>query len=151
MFETIGIAGFIWLVAGVVFTVLEFAVPGVITIFFGFGAILTGILSAFLNISLNSQIFIFLGSSLLSLALLRKYLKNVFVGFKKKNSDPVDSLSEHVGKKATVRTKISPSKQGTVLYNGTVWEAESIEDIEEGDTVQIIGLDSIVLKVIKID
>ena len=151
MFDTIGLTSFIWIITGIALTILEFVIPGVITIFFGFGALLTGILSVFLDIPLNGQIVIFLGSSVLSLIFFRKYLKSIFVGHKRDNPDPTRNISEHVGKKVIARSKISPNKRGTVLYNGTVWEAESVEDIEEGETVQIIGLDSIVLKVVKID
>ncbi len=151
MFDTIGLASFIWIITGIALIVLEFAIPGVITIFFGFGALLTGILSVFLDIPVNSQILIFLGSSLVSLIFFRKYLKSIFSGYKKDNPDTTRNISEHVGKKAVARSNISPDKRGTVLYNGTVWEAESVEDIEKGETVQIIGLDSIVLKIVKID
>ena len=151
MFDTIGLTSFIWIIMGIALTVLEFVIPGVITIFFGFGALFTGILSIFLDIPLNGQIFIFLGSSVVSLVLFRKYLKSIFVGHKQDNPDTTRNISEHVGQKAVARSKISPNKRGTVLYNGTVWEAESVEDIEKGETVQIIGLDSIVLKIVKID
>ena len=151
MFDTIGLASFIWIITGIALTVLEFIIPGVITIFFGFGALITGILSVFLDIPLNGQLFIFLGSSVVSLIFFRKYLKSIFVGYKQDNPDTTRNISEHVGKQAVARSKISPNRRGTVLYNGTVWEAESVEDIEEEETVQIIGLDSIVLKVVKID
>lgn len=151
MFDTISLASFIWLILGVIFVVLEFLIPGVIIIFFGFGGLLVGVLSLFLGFSINSQILLFLGSSVVFLILFRRYLKGIFTGFRKDNADTTRNISDHVGKRAVVQTRITPSSQGTVLYNGTVWEAESVEEIEEGETVQIIGLDSIVLKVVKID
>ena len=151
MFEVIGLTSFIWLVAGIVLTVLEFVIPGVITIFFGLGALLTGILSIFLDISVNLQIFIFLGSSVVSLIVFRKYLKAVFVGFKKDSPDTTQNISEHVGKKAVAQSRIGPNIRGTVMYNGTVWEAESEDEIQEGDTVRITGLTSIVLQVVRAD
>jgi len=149
MFDTISLTNFIWIVAGIVLTVLEFIIPGVITIFFGFGALFTGILSIFFDISLNIQILIFLGSSVISLVFLRKYLKAVFVGLKKDNTYSSINSSEHIGKTAIAESRIGPKLRGTVLFNGTVWEADSSEEIEKGDPVIITGVESIIFQVTK--
>jgi membrane protein implicated in regulation of membrane protease activity len=68
----------IWFVLGLVLILLEFQIPGVVTVFFGIGAWATAILCLFFPIDLASQLFVFLVVSVLSLVFLRKWLKSYF-------------------------------------------------------------------------
>jgi len=135
----------IWFLIGLVFLLLELVVPGLVIVFFGVGAWITALCSVFFNIDINIQILIFTVSSVITLALLRNYLKKRF--FKEDTTLQGSLDEEFIGKTATVESVIQPGKQGKVSFKGTQWEAESDQRIEEGTRVQIIGKNSIILQV----
>lgn len=139
----------IWFVIGLILLVLEFLAPGLLVIFFGIGAWVTALVCLFLTPGVNSQILIFLVTSVLSLLLLRKYLKRVFY---KDEHAPEDTLSdEFIGKTAVVEVPIKNGKRGKVIFKGTSWTAESDYNLEKGHQVMIISKESIVLKVVPIE
>src|SRR5688572_14746511 len=131
----------IWLAIGFVFFLLEFALPGFIVFFFAIGAWITGIVLVFTDISLNSQLLIFLGSSLLTILLFRKQLKRIM--WSRKNASEIED--ELVGKTGVAQTFIAPGENGKVDFKGTIWDACSEETIAIGEKVTIIGNDSILL------
>src|SRR5688572_13114066 len=57
-------AAVIWFIVGFIFFLLEFVVPGLILFFFAVGAWLVAILSLFIDLSINSQLLIFLATSI---------------------------------------------------------------------------------------
>ncbi|UCG28603.1 MAG: NfeD family protein [Bacteroidales bacterium] len=135
----------IWFLIGLVFLLLELIVPGLVIVFFGVGAWITALSCVFFDIDINIQILIFTVSSVLSLALLRNYLKRRF--FKEDTNQEGSLDEEFIGKTAIVKTPIKPGIQGKVSFKGTQWEAESDQSIDEGTRVRITGKDSIILKV----
>jgi membrane protein implicated in regulation of membrane protease activity len=132
----------VWFIIGFIFFLLEFAVPGFILFFFGLGAWTVAITSLLTDISLNTQIFLFLGSSLLTVLLFRNWVRKR-LGMNKAAKQNLED--EFVGKIARAETAILPGKQGKVYFKGTSWMATSNEMINEGDDVIITGQDSIVL------
>ena len=68
----------IWFLIGLVLLVLEFSAPGLIIAFFGVGAWVVALVTLFIDISLTTQLIIFLVTSVLMLVFLRKYLQKVF-------------------------------------------------------------------------
>ena len=132
----------IWFLIGLVLIILEFALPGVITIFFGIGAWLVSLLCLIFDIPLNLQIILFIIVSIVSLVLLRKSVKRLF---ENRSEKEVDELHEYLDQKVTVITAISPDKPGRVEFRGSSWNAESDEDIPEGATVKIIDKKNITL------
>jgi membrane protein implicated in regulation of membrane protease activity len=140
----------IWFLVGLVLLLLEFTMPGLIIFFFGVGAWIVAALcfaSTYVHDSINMQLLIFLVSSILSLLVLRKWLKGIFHGHTDLEQDLTQDMEEFVGQKAVVTTKISPKKGGKVELNGTNWKAESDMEIEEGVTVEVVSKDNITLKV----
>jgi len=89
-------APLIWFLIGLVFLLLEFLLPGLIVLFFGFGAWVTAICTLIFDLGLNAQLVVFIGTSILSLIFLRKYFKRIFVGKDEKAVDEI--LEEFVGK-----------------------------------------------------
>ena len=77
----------IWFLIGALFVIAEFIMPTFIMFFFAIGAILVSAITAFSDITINSQIILFALFSVLSLLLLRSYVKNVFRGFQFKGED----------------------------------------------------------------
>lgn len=129
-----------WIIGGLILLLLELAIPGVVIMFFGIGAILTGILLLQFQISIVFQVLIFISFSLLMLVLMRKYIVKRFN--KKDRSIETEDI---IGAEAKVISKISPNEQGKVEFRGSFWKAESDSEIEVGAKVKIIGKKSIVL------
>ena len=130
----------IWFLIGLMLLILEFALPSLIVFFFGLGALVVAFICLFMNVSLNTQLLIFILSSVLSLVCLRKG----FIVSKQKTSE---NIEEFIGKRAVVKEKIMPQVPGKVEFHGTNWAAEADEEIAEGTMVKIIGKDNITLKV----
>lgn len=132
----------IWFIIGFALFMLEFAVPGFILFFFGIAAWIVAILTLFIDISLNIQLLIFLGSALITVALFRKYLKEKLGMYRE---TPRLLEDEFIGKVGYAETAISPKKNGKVEFKGTSWDASSADTIAAGQKVQIIETKSILL------
>jgi membrane protein implicated in regulation of membrane protease activity len=137
----------IWFLVGLVLLIMEFVMPGLIIAFFGVGAWIVAIICLFIDIPLNAQLLIFIVTSVLSLLLLRKWLKGIFMGHVVSRQDVKENLEEFIGQRAVVKERIVPNGRGKVEFHGTGWTAEAEEDIAEGTAVEIIGKDNITLKV----
>ena len=140
----------IWFLLGLALLITEFAMPGLIVFFFGVGACIVAIvclLSSYVAGSINTQLIIFIGSSVASLLLLRRWLKGIFLGHTVSKQDLKQNLEEFVGQRAVVVDKIVPKAGGKVEFHGTNWEARAEQEIAAGAVVEIIGKDNITLKV----
>jgi len=140
----------IWFLVGLALLIFEFIMPGLIIGFFGAGAWIVAIIclfSVYVAGSLNAQLIIFIIASVLSLLLLRKWLKGIFIGHVKSKQDTTKDLNEFIGERAVVKEKITPKASGKVEIHGTNWVAESDEEIAEGTVVEITAKDNLTLKV----
>lgn len=145
-------AEIIWFIIGLVLMLSEFVMPGLIIAFFGIGAWIVAILCMIIpGITLNLQLFIFIISSVVLLLALRKQVSKVFTGFEKQKNVAAADVDDFIGHRTIVIKPISKNKKGKVEFHGTAWDAEADEDIGEGQTVEIIGKDSIILKVKSIE
>lgn len=133
-----------WLIMGVMCFLLELVLPGFILFFFGLGAWITALACYLHPVTLNYQLLIFLSSSLLSLLLLRNFLRRIFFG---DVSD--DETHDSEGDTAEVIADIVPPAEGQVLYSGTQWRAVADERIEKGTIVTIVSQDGITMRVKK--
>ena len=140
----------IWFLVGIILLVMEFALPGLIIAFFGLGACVVAIICLLTEIPLNAQLLIFIGSSVLSLLCLRKWLKGIFMGHIKSKQNMTENLKEFIGERVIVKSKIIPKLGGKVELHGTNWQAEADEEIDVGAVVEITGKDSLTLKVKKL-
>ncbi len=141
--------GLIWLIIGVIFFVLEMAVPGFVLFFFGLAAWITALGCYILPWSLNTQLAVFLVSSLVSLFSLRSVAKKVFLGDTKDNEK--DSIMANGGEKCVVSAAINPPAEGQVKFAGTFWRAEAEENIEEGVVVEIVEQKNLLITVKRIN
>lgn len=135
-------AAVIWFLIGFIFFILEFVLPGLIVFFFGVGAWIVAIITFFTDISINSQLIIFLASSIVTTLIFRNWLKKLI--WRKKHSTELME-DEFLGKTGRAETAISPFQKGKVAFKGTTWDAHSEDIIEKGETVTIIGNESILL------
>jgi membrane protein implicated in regulation of membrane protease activity len=136
-------AAVIWFLVGFIFFLLEFAVPGLILFFFAVGAWLVAILSLFTDFSINTQLIIFLASSVVTILIFRNWVKKII--WTRKYSSEIED--EFLGKTGISETLIGPGKNGKVDFKGTTWDAKSDDTIEKGEQVTIVGNDSILLLV----
>lgn len=141
----------IWFLIGLVLMLLEFVLPGFIVFFFGVGAWIVALICLFADVSINVQLILFLVASVLLLVSLRRWMRGIFVGYKKYGRASDDDMSEFIGKKAVATRRIDPILGGKVELHGTSWSAETDGDepIEEGTPVEITGKHDLTLKVRK--
>jgi membrane protein implicated in regulation of membrane protease activity len=131
----------IWFVVGFIFFLLEFAVPGLILFFFAVGAWFIAIISLFVDLSINTQLFIFLVASIVSILIFRKWVKELIWT----RNLPSELEDEFLGKTGKAETFIGPGSDGKVDFKGTVWSARSEDIIEKGEDAIIVGNESILL------
>lgn len=133
----------VWFLIGLIFALLELGLPGLIIIFFGIGAWITSLTSLVFDLSVGSQILIFVISSVLALIFLRKWFQRKF--FQSKGNVSSDDDDELTGKRAKAQTAFNPGEVGKVELNGALWEATSDEPVSLGQMVEIINKKSIKL------
>lgn len=141
----------IWFLLGLILALLEFAVPGVILIFFGIGAWVVAA-ATYLGItkSLGAQLLSFATVSGIVLVILRERLKGKLYGHEDHIQDLSQNLDEFTGKSVIVRKDVLPGKLGgKVEFKGATWSAVSDEPIKKGQVATITGVNGITLKVRK--
>ena len=137
-----------WFLGGLVLVFLEFLLPGLVVIFFGAGAIITSVACMIFDLELNAQILVFTISSVLTLVLLRKALKTMFMGSSTGSAgDESVSNAEFVGCEATVVEAFGVNKNGRVELNGTEWKAVCDQSLAVGETVVVTGQRNLTLEV----
>lgn len=136
----------LWFFFGLALMLMEMILPGFIVVFFGAGAwIVALLLWVGMPISFSTQLVVFLVSSVILLFAFRKYGKKYFQGkVSKENPVSIDSVT---GEKVTVVADIRPGSGGRVEFNGTVWNAESNEELPKGTTAEIVERNNLTLKV----
>ena len=129
----------IWFLIGTAFLIAEFTMPAFIMFFFAIGAYVVTIITAFYDLSINSQIILFGLSSIISLVLLRNYMKNIFKGNESKGEDKYfDNSIDPKNNIAIVSKTINLNSFGEIKYKGTFYKAQSESLINEGKKVKIV-------------
>ena len=128
----------VWLVAFVLFIIIEAIGTDLVTIWFAGGALIALIISFIPNVPWWVQLIVFFVISIVCLfavrPLARKYMRGKIV---KSN---VDSL---VGRKGMLLEDISAFKRGIVQLGDVKWTAVGIEDntkIDAGTVVEIVAI-----------
>jgi len=135
----------IWLLIGIAFFAVEMAIPGFIVFFFGVGAWCVSCTVWLVDLSLSTQLIVFLLTSIVTLVLFRKLLTGVFTGEKKEETDSVTyNPSPATG---TVVEPITPPAEGKVKYAGTYWRAVADEAIQSDTTVEVVDQNDLIIKV----
>jgi inner membrane protein len=135
----------IWFLIGLALLLAELALPGLIVIFFGLGAWTAALAFLLFDLSFNGQLIVFMAASLLNLVLLRRSLQQRWWQRRQRGTELTD---EFLGRTCSVTVPILPGPGGgKVHFKGTTWKALANVEIPAGETVRIIGKDSIVLLV----
>lgn len=144
-------AAIIWFVAGLVLILSEFAMPGLIIIFFGAGAWVVSAAVYFKwTTTLQSQLLLFCLASILLLIALRRWLRGKFHGHVSRKQDLNVNLDEFTGKDVLVLRDVIPQQQGgQAELKGATWNAVSDVPIKAGETATVVQMDGLTLKIEK--
>ena len=130
----------IWLIIAILFFILVLFVPGFLLFWLGVGALITMVVSIFVD-SVGIQIGIFTVSSILLLFCTRPLAKK----FTKNDTTPTNAYSI-IGKNGIVVKEINSIKGiGQIKVNGEIWSAKTLsnEIIPEGEFVTVLKLDGV--------
>ena len=138
----------IWILSGAIMILAEFLFSGFIAVFFGLGAVITGISIAFgISGSTGTPYLIFSASSIILLLIARNQMKNWFQGdlVEEKNTDIDTGIVGDTVEVVSGFDESSPG-HGIVSYRGSNWNARSEEEKHEtGSRRNIVGRESNVL------
>lgn len=135
----------IWALVGVVLILAEFAMTGVILVFFGVAALLVGLLLwAGVDMSLNTQILVFGALAIGLLLMARDRVRTWFHGKSEQASDGIEVLVP-----GTPVTALGDFVDGAglVTHRGARWNAECDAPVASGQRVWITGRRGLVLTV----
>lgn len=132
----------IFSIAGLVFLILEMAVPAMFFLNLAIAAVITAVISlAVVEIAKLVTIFVLL--SILFIILLRP----IFLKHKPYKSTGIEG--KYIGKTAKVTAAVNQNS-GTISIYDERWEARSSEEIPEGSIVKITGNDNLIMFVEKV-
>ncbi len=133
--------------AGALLMLLELLAPGFVIFFFGLSAASVGLCRFAFAQAFDAtwQIASFSLFSVFYLAVLRRWLKNVFMGTKASSSG--DFENQYVGRVGRVTGAISPPLAGRVMIGDAEWTAEADTPVPEGADVKVISQNNITMKV----
>lgn len=130
----------IWLIIAILFFILEMMGPGFLLFWVGVGALLTMVVSIFVD-NIAIQLGIFTISSTALLFCTRPFVKK----FSKNDTVPTNAYS-FIGKTGIVIKEINPIKGiGQIKVNGEIWSAKPSSDdiIAEGELVTVLKIDGV--------
>lgn len=139
----------IWFLVGFFLTIMEFFVPGVILVFFGISAWIVALTTAIgLTGSSTSQLILFSVAAICLIALMRRWIRDKFIGHVSDVQNLEVNLDDFIGRKTVVTEDIQPGDAGgAVEFKGARWRAVSDRHIAQGETVRIVSRDGLTLKV----
>lgn len=126
----------IWLIGAIVFAVVEFIVPGLISIWFAISAVATMFFSMVIE-SILYQGYFFIIVSIVLLFLTRSYCKKI----RSQKNDKVDRITGTI-----VEIKDIDEKGNYILYlDGKHWLGKSEVPLNVGDKAKILKIEGIKL------
>jgi len=133
----------IWFLIGLGFLFLEFTMPSFIIFFFGLGALNVSLITGLVNdnLSFNTQIIIFICSSIFYLLILRNRLKNIFFGSQTAGYDKDNDNQNEQQKYAIVSKEIKSDDFGEIKFKGSYYKAQSDTNIKKNENVEVIDYD----------
>ena len=130
-----------WLSIGLLLMIAELFIPGTFVMWFGFGAVLTGLIVGIIGgLSVAMQLLIFAIMSVISLGLGLFVYGKIFGPNKERGNDIRTGAQRLIGKTFVVSETIQNGK-GTVVVGDTVWLARSKKKIAKGTEVVVVGVD----------
>lgn len=137
----------IWIIVALVLVIVEIFTSGFAVICLAVGAV-GGSIAAACDCSFKIQLLAFAIASFIALLLVRPLLLRFFP----KEEKVKTNANAMVGRRGVVCNAIEGVEGGRVMIDGVDWKARSAngEDIAQGEKVEIVEIDSIVLIVKKL-
>ena len=142
----IGTFELLWIIAIVVFLILEGAISGLVSIWFAIGA-LGGFISSLLGADFIVQITVFVILSVVAFIFVRKWAAKVF----DKTAEKTD-IDRFIGKQVIITESVNNKKNtGKAVINDVEWKVKSSTDevIEEGEVATVEKIEGVSLIVRK--
>lgn len=138
----------LWFSLAVILLIIEFVAPGIIAVFFSFGAILAGTISIFTE-SFLVQVIVFILTSFVTMIFARSFLERHFLVNQEVKPSTVDALKGKIG---VVIKPMTLTDKGLVKLNGEDWTAKPNSDdvFIEGEKVLIVGVEGVTLVIEKL-
>ena len=118
-----------WLILTIIFTVIEFIIPALVTVWFAFAAAITIFVSLMFD-NLKVELPFFIVISVLAIIFIRPLAKKIL----SKNKDNFDA--EIIDTSIVIKKIIDVSKDEKIYdvsYKGSIWTALSTDIFEVGD------------------
>jgi membrane protein implicated in regulation of membrane protease activity len=146
--------GLLWFVAGAILMIAELFLPGFIAVFFGFGAVVTG-LAIWMGLPTEGgwPFLLFSAVTIVSIAFMRTRFQQWFTGKQAGDSESTPD-TDFLGREAIVLEgfgNLEPHR-GMVEYRGSRWSARSEGvALAIGDRVVITAQEGLTLTVKKLE
>ena len=132
----------VWFAFGIILIILEFFIPGIFIVFFGFGALITGGLHYLFNFGIGVQITIWIISSFVIILFGAKFLKDLFPSDQSYEPTMVENPSGRIV--SVIKNIHVGRKGGRISFQGTDWDAISKDaEIPKGSFAKILERDNI--------
>lgn len=125
----------VWLAIFAITMIVEVCVPDLVSIWFSLSALITLFFSFIEGLPYWGEIIIFVGLSLILLALTRKFVKK----FLKSKETVKTNLNSFIGKEFKLEKTIEPFSKGEIKINGVAWDCDTKDNskIEKGKIIII--------------
>ena len=135
----------IWVIAGLLLILFEFAIPGFIIFFFGVGALLVALLQWLAPAPFAWQLICWAALSAALLFGCRRYLPQIFRGASSKH--PVDAGEQFAeeGENAVVVEGAAAGAFGKVEFQGSLWNARFETAHAAGEHVTVVRRENLTL------
>lgn len=136
-----------WLIVGVLLLALEVVTPAMILLWFGIGALLTGLLHWVLpELGFGWQALFFATFSLISVFAWRKYRPESHV--LSDTPELNNRLTSHIGKEYVLSEALHNGR-GMARVGDSEWRVEGEQELPAGTKIRVIGLNGMILNVEK--
>lgn len=135
---------YVWFIIALVLGVLEISTANLVSIWFVISALLSMIVSLFTNsLIIQIGVFVLVGISLIPIS--KKIYKKI------KTENVSTNFDRIIGMKGIVTEDITKDNIGEVKVDGKRWSAYSDTDISKGETVEVLSINSVKIKVKKVE
>ena len=125
----------IWIALAALFFIGEMLTTGFFLLWFGVGASVSAVLN-YLGFDPLVQFVTFIIISLVLIGISRPFAKRIT-----KDSPKKAAADRLIDKEALVIEEVTPHKGGLVKIDGDIWKAVAAQIIEDGETVNIEGIE----------
>ena len=144
LIDTLGMWG--WMSFGLILMMLELLIPGTFIIWFGLGAVLTGICVGLMTLTPAMQLTAFIVFSTISIFFGFFVYKRLFGANKNVGTQDKTGAHKYIGQSFKVVESIQDGI-GKVAVGDTVWLAKSDKDIAKGRRVKVVAVEGTILVV----